>query len=43
MKDIRQRKLDVIGHWIGWRRSLKHLLTLAEECKALGVDIVCLR
>lgn len=24
-------------------RSLKHLLTIAEECRTLGVDIVCLK
>jgi len=44
MKDIRQRKVDVIVIWALDRlaRSLKHLLTMAEECKALGVDIVCL-
>jgi DNA invertase Pin-like site-specific DNA recombinase len=45
MKDIRQRKVDVIVIWALDRlaRSLKHLLTIAEECKALGVDIVCLK
>jgi DNA invertase Pin-like site-specific DNA recombinase len=45
MKDIRKRKVDVIVVWALDRlaRSLKHLLTIAEECKALGVDIVCLR
>jgi DNA invertase Pin-like site-specific DNA recombinase len=45
MKDIRQRKVDVIVIWALDRlaRSLKHLLTIAEECRALGVDIVCLK
>ena len=45
MNDIRRRKADVIVIWALDRlaRSLKHLLTIAEECKTLGVDIVCLR
>jgi DNA invertase Pin-like site-specific DNA recombinase len=45
MKDIRKRKIDVIVIWALDRlaRSLKHLLTIAEECKTLGVDIVCLK
>lgn len=45
MKDIRKRKVDVIVIWALDRlaRSLKHLLTIAEECKALGVDVVCLK
>ena len=45
LKDIRKRKVDVIVVWALDRlaRSLKHLLTIAEECKALGVDIVCLK
>jgi DNA invertase Pin-like site-specific DNA recombinase len=45
MKDIRKRKIDVIVIWALDRlaRSLKHLLTVAEECKTLGVDIVCLK
>jgi DNA invertase Pin-like site-specific DNA recombinase len=43
--DLRKRKVDVILVWALDRlaRSLKHLLTIAEECKALGVDIVCLK
>jgi DNA invertase Pin-like site-specific DNA recombinase len=45
MKDLRHRKIDVIIIWALDRlaRSLKHLLTIADECKTLGVDIVCLR
>lgn len=45
MNDIRRRKVDVIVIWALDRlaRSLKHLLTIAEECKTLGVDIVCLK
>jgi DNA invertase Pin-like site-specific DNA recombinase len=45
LKAIRQRRVDVIVVWALDRlaRSLKHLLTIAEECKALGVDIVCLK
>jgi DNA invertase Pin-like site-specific DNA recombinase len=45
LKDIRKRRVDVIVVWALDRlaRSLKHLLTIAEECRALGVDIVCLR
>jgi DNA invertase Pin-like site-specific DNA recombinase len=45
MKDIRKRKIDVIVIWALDRlaRSLKHLLTIADECKTLGVDIVCLK
>ena len=45
MQDARKRKIDVIVIWALDRlaRSLKHLLTIAEECRTLGVDIVCLR
>ena len=45
MKGIRQRRVDVIVIWALDRlaRSLKHLLTIAEECKTVGVDIVCLK
>lgn len=45
MTDIRRREVDVIVIWALDRlaRSLKHLLTIAEECKALGVDIVYLK
>ena len=45
MADIRKRKVDVIVIWALGRlaRSLKHLLTIAEECKTLAVDIVCLK
>ena len=45
MQDVRKRKVDVIVIWALDRlaRSLKHLLTIADECKTLGVDIVCLK
>ena len=45
IKDIRKRKIDVIVIWALDRlaRSLKHLLNIADECKAVGVDIVCLK
>jgi DNA invertase Pin-like site-specific DNA recombinase len=45
MKDIRKRKADALVIWALDRlaRSLKHLLAIAEECRALGVDIVCLK
>ncbi len=45
MADIRKRKVDVIVIWALDRlaRSLKHLLTIAEECRAVAVDIVCLK
>jgi DNA invertase Pin-like site-specific DNA recombinase len=45
MKDLRRRKVDVVVVWALDRlaRSLKHLLMIADECKTLGVDIVCLK
>jgi putative DNA-invertase from lambdoid prophage Rac len=45
LNDVRKRKVDVIIVWALDRlaRSLKHLLAIAEECKTLGVDIVCLK
>jgi DNA invertase Pin-like site-specific DNA recombinase len=30
------------GGWIAWH-GLKHLLTISEECRKLGVDLVSLR
>jgi DNA invertase Pin-like site-specific DNA recombinase len=45
MNDLRRRKADVVVVWALDRlaRSLKHLLTIAEECRLLGVDLVSLR
>jgi len=45
MNDLRRRKADVVVVWGLDRlaRSLKHLLTIAEECRLLGVDLVSLR
>jgi DNA invertase Pin-like site-specific DNA recombinase len=45
LSDLRKRKIDVILVWSLDRlaRSLKHLLSIAEECRALGVDLVSLR
>jgi DNA invertase Pin-like site-specific DNA recombinase len=45
LSDLRKRKVDVILVWSLDRlaRSLKQLLTIAEECKSLGVDLVSLR
>ena len=42
MNDLRRRKADVVVVWALDRlaRSLKHLLTIAEECQFLGVDFV---
>jgi DNA invertase Pin-like site-specific DNA recombinase len=42
---LRRRKADVVVVWALDRlaRSLKHLLTIAEECRLLGVDLVSLR
>ncbi len=43
--DMRKRKFDVVVVWALDRlaRSLKQLLSIAEECKSLGVDIVSLK
>ena len=43
--DLRKRKGDVILVWILDRlaRSLKQLLTISEECRSLGVDLVSLK
>jgi DNA invertase Pin-like site-specific DNA recombinase len=45
LADLRKRKLDVILVWSLDRlaRSLKHLLTISETCRSLGVDLVSLR
>jgi DNA invertase Pin-like site-specific DNA recombinase len=43
--DMRKRKFDVLVVWALDRlaRSLKQLLSIAEECKSLGVDLVSLK
>jgi DNA invertase Pin-like site-specific DNA recombinase len=45
LADLRKCKFDVILVWALDRlaRSLKQLLTIAEECRSLGVDLVSLR
>jgi DNA invertase Pin-like site-specific DNA recombinase len=45
LSDLRRRKLDVVVVWALDRlaRSLKQLLTISEECKSLGVDLVSLK
>ena len=45
LNDLRKRKADVVVVWALDRlaRSLKQLLTIAEECRLLGVDLVSLR
>jgi site-specific DNA recombinase len=45
LSDMRRRKFDVVVVWKLDRlaRSLKQLLTIREECKSLGVDLVSLR
>lgn len=45
LADLRKRKIDVILVWSLDRlaRSLKQLLTISEECRSLGVDLVSLR
>lgn len=45
LHDIRCRKVDVVVVWALDRlaRSLKQLLSIAEECKSLGVDLVSLK
>jgi len=44
LSDLRKRKIDVVAVWALDRlaRSLKQLLSIAEECKSLGVDLVSL-
>jgi DNA invertase Pin-like site-specific DNA recombinase len=43
--DMRKRKFEVVIVWSLDRlaRSLKQLLSIAEECKSLGVDLVSLK
>jgi DNA invertase Pin-like site-specific DNA recombinase len=45
LADVRKRRVDVILVWSLDRlaRSLKQLLTISEECRSLGVDLVSLR
>ncbi len=45
MNDLRRRKIDVVVVWALDRlaRSLKQLLGIAEECRAVGADLVSLR
>ena len=45
LNDLRKRKVDVVLVWSLDRlaRSLKQLLTISEECRSLGVDLVSLR
>jgi Resolvase, N terminal domain len=45
LSDMRRRKFDVVVVWKLDRlaRSLKQLLTIGEECRSLGVDLVSLR
>lgn len=45
LADLRKRKADVLVVWAFDRlaRSLKQLLSIAEECRSLGVDLVSLK
>src|ERR1700681_3244610 len=45
MNDLRRRKIDVVVVWALDRlaRSLKQLLNIAEECRAVGVDLMSLK
>lgn len=45
LNDLRRRRIDVVVVWALDRlaRSLKQLLGIAEECRALGVDLVSLK
>ena len=45
LSDVRKRKVDVLCVWALDRlaRSLKQLLSIAEECRSLGVDLVSLK
>jgi DNA invertase Pin-like site-specific DNA recombinase len=45
LSDLRRRKFDVVVVWALDRlaRSLRQLLTIGEECRSLGVDLVSLR
>jgi len=45
LSDLRKRKVDVLVCWAFDRlaRSLKQLLSIAEECRSVGVDLVSLK
>src|SRR5216683_1607445 len=45
MNDLRRRKIDVVVVWALDRlaRSLKQLLSISEECKSVGADLVSLK
>ena len=45
LSDVRKRRVDVLVVWALDRlaRSLKQLLSIAEECRSLGVDLVALK
>ena len=45
VSDMRRRRFDIVVVWKLDRlaRSLKQLLTIGEECRSLGVDLVSLR
>jgi DNA invertase Pin-like site-specific DNA recombinase len=45
LADLRRRKIDVVVVWALDRlaRSLKQLLSIAEECRDLGADLVSLK
>jgi DNA invertase Pin-like site-specific DNA recombinase len=45
LNDLRRRKIDVVVVWALDRlaRSLRQLLTISEECRSLGVDLVSLK
>jgi DNA invertase Pin-like site-specific DNA recombinase len=45
LNDLRRRRIDVVVVWKLDRlaRSLRQLLTIGEECRSLGVDLVSLR
>jgi DNA invertase Pin-like site-specific DNA recombinase len=45
LSDLHKRKIDVLVVWALDRlaRSLKQLLSIAEECRSLGVDLVSLK
>jgi DNA invertase Pin-like site-specific DNA recombinase len=45
LSDVRKRRVDVLCVWAWDRlaRSLRQLLSIAEECRSLGVDLVSLK
>lgn len=45
LSDIRKRRVDVLVVWALDRlaRSLKQLLSIADECRSVGVDLVSLK